>query len=99
MILDISPEAEAVLERKALVLGAPLSDVLNAMILEFAPSTPAEKELCGKVWQMERAAFERDHPNATTWQAWRAGYVFGWMHFQVRKRNLFDLRDGGESHG
>jgi hypothetical protein len=47
---------------------------------------------------MERAAFERDHPNATAWQAWRAGYVFGWKHFQVRKRSLFDLRDGGESH-
>jgi hypothetical protein len=98
MILEISPEAEAILERKSRILSASMIDVLNAMILEFAPSTIAERALQGKVWQMGRVEFERDHPNATAQESWRAGYVFGWRHFQTRKRSIFDLREGGESH-
>jgi hypothetical protein len=98
MILEISPEAEAILEMKSCVLSASMADVLNAMILEFAPSTIAERTLQGKVWKMGRVDFERDHPKPTAWEAWRAGYVFGWRHFQTRKRSIFDLREGGESH-
>jgi len=81
MILEISSEAEAILEDKARIHKVGLNEILNAMILEFEPSTIADRALQGKTWQTARVDFERDHPNATAWESWRAGYVFGWRAF------------------
>ncbi len=103
MILDISPEAEAVLERKALALGATLTEVLNAMILEFACSTPDEIKQIGRKRDEARDVYLSANELmrnslSTHFRAWTNGYKTGWKFFQIRKRSIFDLRRGDESH-
>ena len=104
MIIDISPEAEAILETKARVLGASVMDVLNAMILEFAPSTKEEITECARKRDEERDTFIRGNDLmlnslSTHFRCWTNGYKTGWRHFQTRKKNLYDLRGTEETHG
>lgn len=95
--IEISDKAYEVVQTKALALGASERAVVEAMILEFSPSTSEERDNQGKRWQKARLDFCEAHPDATVWQAWRNGYVCGWKFFQIRKRNLYDLRNSPDT--
>jgi len=96
MMIEISDAAWDVVKIKALALNAPETAVVEAMILEFAPSTKEDWEGAKRRRDQARDEYLRSNPSdsplSSHFRAWSNGYRVGWLHFQIRKKNLFDLR-------
>ena len=70
------------------------TEVLEYMILEFAPSSAMETRKQRESTICAKEKFLKGHPDATIEQAWKAGYKSGWFLFQIRKSShLFMPKD------
>jgi len=100
MMIEISDAAYEVVKIKALALNAPEQAVVEAMIMEFSSSTPADIKAVQRRRDEARDEYLRknpdDSPLSSHYRAWSNGYMVGWLHFQIRKKNLFDLRNPEE---
>jgi hypothetical protein len=74
----------------------PLGILLDLMVQEFGPSTPAERSRQAKEREEARRSYLKQ-AGGTNWtpsSAWTAGFRTGWKLFQVRKDTSFYKRIG-----
>jgi hypothetical protein len=81
----ISDAAYKLLLEKSMESKESIHEVADAMIMEFTPSTPEERDKVTSVYFEAREQFMSLFPDATLKQIWRNGYLTGWKMFQLRK--------------
>lgn len=103
LTITLSDRAEAVVRHKAFIHKKHVDAIVNALLLDYEPSTPEERGELAKRRLLARIQFEQshvDHP-PTLDQVWNNGFAHGFTMFQTRKfENLyFDVERPAETPG
>lgn len=85
MILSLSEEATAIIKEKAAEFSKTEDEIVEWMVMDFAPSTGHEIVQLTIKREMAREEYLSQNPDTNTRASWMNGWFTGFVHFQTRK--------------
>ena len=81
----LSDEAISILKEKAKYFGLSQTKFIEAIIMNFTPSTPDEKLMQKRKRDEAFDNFKKTNPDPSISKTWQNGFKHGWIQFQSRK--------------